>query len=70
MDVGVPRCWNGNPAPVNAALVDPQPGAQTTSNESRVAAGYKRRRIVEFGTPHNRPMPSSERQSVEMMMMK
>ncbi|CAH2257463.1 jg15818 [Pararge aegeria aegeria] len=24
MDVGVPRCWNGDPAPVNAALVGPQ----------------------------------------------
>ncbi|CAH2217424.1 jg8049 [Pararge aegeria aegeria] len=31
MDVEVPRCWSGIPAPVNAALVDPQPGGQTTS---------------------------------------
>ncbi|CAH2268888.1 jg21159 [Pararge aegeria aegeria] len=23
MDVGVPRCWNGDPAQVNAALVGP-----------------------------------------------
>ncbi|CAH2264892.1 jg5712 [Pararge aegeria aegeria] len=23
MDVGVPRCWNGDPAQVNAALVAP-----------------------------------------------
>ncbi|CAH2240264.1 jg2276 [Pararge aegeria aegeria] len=52
MDVGVPRRWSGNPTPVNAALVDPQPVGQTTSSESRDAAGYKRPRIVEFGTPN------------------
>ncbi|CAH2227491.1 jg9312 [Pararge aegeria aegeria] len=42
--------------------VDPQPGGQMTSSESRVAAGYKRPRIVEFGTPYKRPMSSSGRQ--------
>ncbi|CAH2268020.1 jg10209 [Pararge aegeria aegeria] len=69
MDVGVPWCWSGNPAPVNAALVDPQPGGRTTSSESRQAAGYKRPRIVEFETPYKRPMSSSGRQSVDLMMM-
>ncbi|CAH2268230.1 jg1880 [Pararge aegeria aegeria] len=34
MDVGVPRCWNGDPAQENAVLVGPQRGGQTTSNES------------------------------------
>ncbi|CAH2267585.1 jg11874 [Pararge aegeria aegeria] len=62
--VGVPRCWSGNPAPVNAALVDSQPGGQTTSNESRGAAGYERPRIVKFGTAYKRPMSSNGRQSV------
>ncbi|CAH2245032.1 jg17429 [Pararge aegeria aegeria] len=32
MNVGVPRCWSGNPATVNAAFVDPKPCGQTTSN--------------------------------------
>ncbi|CAH2268787.1 jg13647 [Pararge aegeria aegeria] len=40
---------SGNPAPLNAVLVD-QPG-QTTLSESRVTAGYKRPRI-ELGTPY------------------
>ncbi|CAH2220816.1 jg21829 [Pararge aegeria aegeria] len=48
--LGFLRCWNGNPTPANEDLVDPQSGGQTTSNESRGAAGYKRPRIVEFGT--------------------
>ncbi|CAH2207689.1 jg25673, partial [Pararge aegeria aegeria] len=68
MDVVVPRCWSGNLAPVNAALVDPQPGGDTTSNEPRVAAGYKRLRTVDFGTPYKRPMSSSGRQSVDLMI--
>ncbi|CAH2226374.1 jg15251 [Pararge aegeria aegeria] len=73
MDVGVPRCKSGNPAPVSAALVEPQPGGQTTSNESRRAAGYKRNRIggtesKEFGTPYKRPMSSCGHQSVDLMM--
>ncbi|CAH2215914.1 jg18210 [Pararge aegeria aegeria] len=59
MDVGVPKCCSGNPAPVNAALVDLQPGGQTTSSELRGAAGYKRPRIVEFGTSYKGPMSSS-----------
>ncbi|CAH2268788.1 jg13648 [Pararge aegeria aegeria] len=62
MEVGVPRCWSGNLAPVNAALVDPQPGWQTKSSESRGAAGYKRHRIVEFGTPYKTPMSSQQLQ--------
>ncbi|CAH2235333.1 jg5902 [Pararge aegeria aegeria] len=66
MDVGVPGCWNGNPAPVIAALIDPQPGGQTSS-ESRAAAGYKWPKIVEFGTPYKISMSSSGRQSVDMM---
>ncbi|CAH2269018.1 jg16042 [Pararge aegeria aegeria] len=30
LDVGHPTCWNGSPALVSAALVDPQRGGQTT----------------------------------------
>ncbi|CAH2244044.1 jg12145 [Pararge aegeria aegeria] len=60
----VPRCWSGNPAQENAALVDPQPGGQTTSNESRGVAGCKWPRIVEFLTPYKRSMSSGGRQSV------
>ncbi|CAH2243548.1 jg1595 [Pararge aegeria aegeria] len=56
----LPRCWSGNPAPINAALVDPQPGGQTTSSESRGAAGYKRLRIVEFGSPYKRHMSTKD----------
>ncbi|CAH2236066.1 jg7355 [Pararge aegeria aegeria] len=69
MDVGVPRCWNGSPELVSAALVDPQLGGQTTLSESQVSAGSKRHRTVEFGTPYKRPMSSSGRLSVDMMMM-
>ncbi|CAH2232640.1 jg5273 [Pararge aegeria aegeria] len=61
--------WNGNPEPINAALVDPQPDGQTTSNESTGAAGYKRPRIVAFGTLYKIPMFSSERKSVDLMKM-
>ncbi|CAH2208667.1 jg320 [Pararge aegeria aegeria] len=45
-----------NPAPVSAALVNPQLGGQTTSNESRGAIGYKRPKIVDFGTSYKTPM--------------
>ncbi|CAH2234699.1 jg4685 [Pararge aegeria aegeria] len=67
MDVGVPRCWNGDPAQENAALVGPQQDGQTTSNESLGAAGHKRPRNVDFGTPYKRPMSSSGLQSVEVI---
>ncbi|CAH2246317.1 jg20084 [Pararge aegeria aegeria] len=51
MDVGVPRCWNGSPVLVSAALVDPQRGGQTTlsasqsstSREAKVAEHIARR---------------------------
>ncbi|CAH2210993.1 jg14925 [Pararge aegeria aegeria] len=69
MDVGVPRCWNGSPALVSAALVNPQRGGQTTLSASQEAAGSKRHRTVEFGTPYKRPMSISGRLSVDMMMM-
>ncbi|CAH2232300.1 jg21682 [Pararge aegeria aegeria] len=36
MDVGVPRCWNGSPVLVSAALVDPQRGGQTTLSASQI----------------------------------
>ncbi|CAH2217938.1 jg5203 [Pararge aegeria aegeria] len=52
-----------------AALVDPQRGGQTTLSASQVAAGCKRHRTVEFGAPYKRPMSSSGRLSVDMMMM-
>ncbi|CAH2218242.1 jg9833 [Pararge aegeria aegeria] len=57
-------------AQVNAALVGPQRGGQTTSNESLGAAGNKRPRTVDFRTPYKRPMSSSGLQSVEVKMMK
>ncbi|CAH2235770.1 jg7628 [Pararge aegeria aegeria] len=46
-----PRCWNGSPELVSAALVDPQRDGQTILSASQVAAGSKRHRTVEFGTP-------------------
>ncbi|CAH2240790.1 jg2490 [Pararge aegeria aegeria] len=64
-----PRCWNGSPALANAALVDPRRGGRTTLGASQVAAGFKRHKTVEFGTPYKRPMSSSGRLSVDMMMM-
>ncbi|CAH2268932.1 jg6959 [Pararge aegeria aegeria] len=73
MDVGVPRCWNGSPKLVSAALVDSQrprcPPGQTTLSASQVAAGSKQHRTVEFETPYKRPMFSSGRLSVDVMMM-
>ncbi|CAH2220043.1 jg15129 [Pararge aegeria aegeria] len=54
---------------VSAALVDPQRGGQTTLSASQVADGSKRHRNVEFGTPYKRPMASSGRLSVDMMVM-
>ncbi|CAH2268539.1 jg2227 [Pararge aegeria aegeria] len=60
MDVGVPRCWNGSPVLVSAALVEPQRGGQTTLSASQVAVGSKRLK---------RPMSSSGRLSVDVMMM-
>ncbi|CAH2248504.1 jg18535 [Pararge aegeria aegeria] len=62
MDVGVPRV-------VNAALVDPRRGGRTTLGASQVAAGFKLHKTLEFGTPYERPMSSSGRLSVDMMMM-
>ncbi|CAH2239739.1 jg12159 [Pararge aegeria aegeria] len=64
---GMPKCWNGSPVLVSAALVDPQRGGQTTLSASQVAAGSKRLRIVELGTPYKRPMSSSGRLSVDVM---
>ncbi|CAH2211702.1 jg4659 [Pararge aegeria aegeria] len=69
MGVGVPRCWNGSPELESAALVDPQRGGQTTLSASQVAAGSKRLKTVEFETPYKRPMSSSGRLPVDMMMM-
>ncbi|CAH2210971.1 jg14262 [Pararge aegeria aegeria] len=67
LDLEVPRCWNGSPELVSAALVDPQRGGRTTLSASQVAAGSKRHRPVEFGTPYKRPRSSSEHLSVDMM---
>ncbi|CAH2266712.1 jg19845 [Pararge aegeria aegeria] len=46
----------------------PQKGGQTTLSASQVAAGSKWHRTVEFRTPYKRPLPSSGRLSVDMMM--
>ncbi|CAH2236948.1 jg23396 [Pararge aegeria aegeria] len=40
-----------------------------SSNESLGAAGNKRYRTVDFGTPYKSPMPSSGLQSGEVMLM-
>ncbi|CAH2262748.1 jg14972 [Pararge aegeria aegeria] len=61
------NCKGVLPAPVNAVLVSSQQGGQMTSDESLVAAGGKRLRTVDCGTPYKRPMSSSGRQLVEMM---
>ncbi|CAH2231313.1 jg20621 [Pararge aegeria aegeria] len=44
-------------------------GGRTTLGASQVAAGFKRHKTVELGTPYKRPMSSSGRLSVDMMMM-
>ncbi|CAH2241676.1 jg26976 [Pararge aegeria aegeria] len=62
-----PRCWNGSPALVSAASVDPQRGGQTTLSASQVAAGFKRHKTMEFRTPYKRPMSSSGYLFVAMM---
>ncbi|CAH2267253.1 jg14721 [Pararge aegeria aegeria] len=62
-------CWNGSPAPVSAALVDAQIDEQSTLSASQVAAGSKRQKTLEFGTPYKRPMSSSGRISVDMIMV-
>ncbi|CAH2217754.1 jg20398 [Pararge aegeria aegeria] len=58
----------GSPELISAALVDPQRGGQTSLSVSQVDAGSKRHRTVEFGTPYKRPMSSSGRLSVDMMI--
>ncbi|CAH2236332.1 jg10714 [Pararge aegeria aegeria] len=67
--LGFQGARNGDPAPINAALVGPQRGGQTTSKEPLGAAGNKRPRTVDFGTPYKRPMSSSGLQPVKVMMM-
>ncbi|CAH2233311.1 jg6233 [Pararge aegeria aegeria] len=47
----------------------PQRGGQMTSGESLGAAGGKWSRTVDSGTPYKRPLSSSGRPLVEMMMM-
>ncbi|CAH2234646.1 jg15241 [Pararge aegeria aegeria] len=53
----------------NAALVGPQRRGRTASKESLGAAGNKRTGIVDFRALYKRPMSSSERQSVVVMMI-
>ncbi|CAH2229554.1 jg19692 [Pararge aegeria aegeria] len=60
-------CWNGDPAPVNAAYVGPNEVDRL--GESLGAAGGKRPRTVDCGTPYKRPMSSSGLRLVELMMM-
>ncbi|CAH2265675.1 jg4925 [Pararge aegeria aegeria] len=62
--LGVPRCSsNDSPALVNAALVGLQRVGQTILSASQVAAGSKRHKTVEYGTPYKRPMSSSGHRS-------
>ncbi|CAH2229238.1 jg6745 [Pararge aegeria aegeria] len=67
---GVGKVTKHRPVLVSAALVDPQRGGQTTLSASQVAVGSKRLRIVELGTPYKRPMSSSGRLSVYVMIVK
>ncbi|CAH2239443.1 jg23874 [Pararge aegeria aegeria] len=70
---GVPRCWNGSTTPqrwsTGPTLRCGQRDEQTTLSASQVAAGSKRHKTVEIGTPYKRPMSSSGRLSVDMMMI-
>ncbi|CAH2233433.1 jg920 [Pararge aegeria aegeria] len=50
-----------------AALFDPRRGGRTTLGASQVAAGFKRHKTVEYGTPYKTLMSSSGRLSVDMM---
>ncbi|CAH2244998.1 jg6938 [Pararge aegeria aegeria] len=69
MDVGVLRCWNGELAPVNAAIfVGPQRDEQTTSNESLEAAANKRPRTRDLELPTKDLC--QEVDWLKMMMMK
>ncbi|CAH2235321.1 jg5891 [Pararge aegeria aegeria] len=52
---------NGSPELVSAALVDPRRGGQTTSRWIQAAQNR--------GIPYKRPMSSSGRLSVDLMMM-
>ncbi|CAH2233185.1 jg13117 [Pararge aegeria aegeria] len=65
----VSRRWNGSSALLSTALVDPQRGRQTTLSASQVAAGSKRHKRVEFGTPYIKPMSTSGRLLVDMMRL-
>ncbi|CAH2253913.1 jg19099 [Pararge aegeria aegeria] len=58
--------WHSHTGKRIVGRVDPQPGGQTTSNESRLAAGYKRPRNVECGTPYKIPISSSGRQKIQV----
>ncbi|CAH2232103.1 jg4777 [Pararge aegeria aegeria] len=60
--IKIARCWNGDPAPVNAVLDSLERGGQMPSGESLGAAGVKRSRTVDCGTPYKTPMSSSGRQ--------
>ncbi|CAH2241951.1 jg9069 [Pararge aegeria aegeria] len=70
MDVGVPRCRNGELAPVNAPSVDRR-GGQMKTNASQGAVGPKRQKTVVFRTPYKIPltMSTNEHPLVDMMMM-
>ncbi|CAH2232298.1 jg21680 [Pararge aegeria aegeria] len=63
-----PKVLEWQPRTGKRSVGDPQRGGQTTLGASQVAAGSKRH-TVEFGTPYKRPMSSSGRLSVDMMMM-
>ncbi|CAH2222829.1 jg16113 [Pararge aegeria aegeria] len=69
MNVGVPRCWNGDLAPVNVALVDPTRCGRMTSSQSLATAVPKPHKTVVFGTPYKRHMSSSGRLLVDMMIL-
>ncbi|CAH2232079.1 jg1124 [Pararge aegeria aegeria] len=61
----VPR--RGNPAPVNAALVDPKPDGQTTSNKSREPLDTSAPDSWSLERHKRQHFESNGRQSVDLM---
>ncbi|CAH2207771.1 jg3037 [Pararge aegeria aegeria] len=63
-----PKVLEWQPRTGKRSVGRPQRGGQTTLSASQVAAGSKRLRIMELGTPYKRPMSSSGRLSVDVIL--
>ncbi|CAH2217813.1 jg47 [Pararge aegeria aegeria] len=64
----IPAPWDPNVHPSELCAPPRRRGGRKTLGASQVAAGFKRHKTVEFGTPYKRCMPSSGRLSVNMMI--